>query len=431
MRSILYFGFLVNFSYLMLAIIRYVCICLDDGYRLRRYFRKKADCMMVSILSLLILIPAIIWAILLFYGSDATGRSWHLTFSHEQKTVVAFQDIGDRQERIKSPILLTMICIHLFQFMGTISVYCKILYAGYMSTTRVATRVVTDDNMNKKRETLNIHQVRKIRRFPYGNEPKNTRNDTSETQHAVKFTSSEMEPQRNRFPDSQIEGRDSSKNICIISNETPILKSLNSMSPAKPNTSGRGNNFQLLRSNTIAPVLKEHQFSVADEENIINANFHNNKSIPNSKGPNNDRLKQLNLNSKARRKRLRSKSMEVENLAGRKTIIQPKLGDRIVNIPYTNVVLCLSQKDIICTIGLSCQLASLIVTFILSIIGFRTSGKIITIYEFLVAYYCLEVALIINSVVDPILCLMFSSDFRDALKTTLCSCKLKRCNGRD
>ena len=102
---------------------------------------------------------------------------------------------------------------------------------------------------------------------------------------------------------------------------------------------------------------------------------------------------------------------------GRTTIIQPKFGDRVVNIPYTNVVLCVSHKDLICTIGLACQLSSLIITFILTIFAFRISGKIVTIYDFFRGYYCLEVALIINSVVDPIVCVVFSKNFRDAFKS--------------
>ena len=91
----------------------------------------------------------------------------------------------------------------------------------------------------------------------------------------------------------------------------------------------------------------------------------------------------------------------------------------MVNIPMTKAVICVSTKDIVCTASLSSQVASLIVTFILTIVGFRISGKIITIDTFLSAYYCLEVALIMNSIIDPMTCVLFSRNFRNTAINTL------------
>ena len=84
--------------------------------------------------------------------------------------------------------------------------------------------------------------------------------------------------------------------------------------------------------------------------------------------------------------------LNATNSEGRKTYLQPKLGDHIVNIPLSNIVFCVSQKDIVCTIGLSCQLTSLVLTFILTILGFQISGKIVPIDDFFPTYYCLEAA---------------------------------------
>ena len=109
------------------------------------------------------------------------------------------------------------------------------------------------------------------------------------------------------------------------------------------------------------------------------------------------------------------------NSEGQKTILQPKRGDRVVKIPYTNALLCISKKDVICTVGLACQLSSLITTFILTIFALRISGKIVTVYELFQGYYCLEVALIINSVVDPIVCVIFSKKFRNAFESMIMS----------
>ena len=119
-------------------------------------------------------------------------------------------------------------------------------------------------------------------------------------------------------------------------------------------------------------------------------------------------------------------SMEFVNSKGEKKIVQPKLGDRVINIPLTDTVLCISQTDVICTIGLSCQLLSLIATFILLIFGFRISGKIVTMNEFFTAYYCMQIALLLNSVIDPIVSVIFSTNFRDALKCLLRSHRLQK-----
>ena len=119
-------------------------------------------------------------------------------------------------------------------------------------------------------------------------------------------------------------------------------------------------------------------------------------------------------------------SMEFVNSKGEKKIVQPKLGDRVINIPLTDTVLCISRTDVICTIGLSCQLLSLITTFILLIFGFRISGKIVTMDEFFFAYYCMEIALLVNSVIDPIVSIIFSTKFRDALKGLIRSHRVQK-----
>ena len=70
--------------------------------------------------------------------------------------------------------------------------------------------------------------------------------------------------------------------------------------------------------------------------------------------------------------------------------LPPRTGTYMVNVPMTKVVICVSKQDIVCTASLSSQVASLIVTFILTIVGFSISGKIVTIDTFFSAYYCME-----------------------------------------
>ena len=66
-----------------------------------------------------------------------------LHFSPTNGTVFAFQHIARDQEQTRSPILITMICCHVLQLVITISFSCTIIYLSLVSTTKVATRVLT------------------------------------------------------------------------------------------------------------------------------------------------------------------------------------------------------------------------------------------------------------------------------------------------
>ena len=130
----------LHFSYLILATIRYVCVCHDSSHRLNRYLKNRPGLILVISLSLLILIPAIIWPVVMYYGSNVTGRAYHLKYSHLKSTIVAFQNVGDNQKDKRSIFRIVLICFYILQFLSTILLYLKILYTAYMSTTRVAVR---------------------------------------------------------------------------------------------------------------------------------------------------------------------------------------------------------------------------------------------------------------------------------------------------
>ena len=311
--------FFLTLSYLMLAIIRYSTICLDSGYRLHQYVTEKANWRTILLFSFLILVPAVIWPLIMFYGSDATGKAYHLQLSTPEMEVVAFQDIGEKRGQRRSPFLVLIICFHVIQFFGTITVYIKIIYIGYKSTTVVATREVEDETIVKETppKTINLGRANII----------NNNIELKEMNH-------------------------------IPANNQPGVK-------------------------TISHQVKEQDTNSTTREinpSSINRTF-----------------------------------LNTTHSGGRKTYLQPKKGDHVVHIPLSNIVFCVSQKDIVCTIGLFCQLTGLVLTFILTILGFRISGKIVPIDNFFPAYYCLESALIINSLIDPIICVAFSGNFRTAL----------------
>ena len=318
---------------------------------MNRYLKNRPGLILVISLSLLILIPAIIWPVVMYYGSNVTGRAYHLKYSHLKSTIVAFQNVGDNQQDKRSIFRIVLICFYILQFLSTILLYLKILYTAYMSTTRVAVRnAVGKDTIGLTDGETNAHVHVKGTRG--GTQTKNE-NDVIVDNISQRNTNKTFDIKMNNWANEEtIPDNNAAQNVTMVRK-----------------TTGKNKLIIAEERKTIRSVNKKH-----------------------------------------------GQSVEFVNSKGEKKIVQPKLGDRVINIPLTDTVLCISRTDVICTIGLSCQLLSLITTFILLIFGFRISGKIVTMNEFFAAYYCMEIALLVNSVIDPIVSVIFSTNFRDALK---------------
>ena len=336
---------------MILATIRYVCVCYDSSHRLNRYLKTRPGLTLVIILSLLILIPAIIWPVVMYYGSNVTGRAYHLKYSHLNSMIVAFQNVGDNRKDKRSIFRIVLICFYILQFVSTILLYLKILYTAYMSTTRVAVRNAVG------KDTIGI-----------------TDGETNARGHVKGARGGTRTKNQNEVRLDYISKHNTNKTADIEMNNWANEEIISDNNVAQNVTVAR-------------KTAGKGTLSIAEKRNAIR--------IVNKK---------------------HDQSLEFVNSKGEKKIVQPKLGDRVINIPLTDTVLCISRTDVICTIGLSCQLLSLITTFILLIFGFRISGKIVTMNEFFAAYYCMEIALLVNSVIDPIVSVIFSTNFRDALK---------------
>ena len=356
---------------------------MDDSFRLHRYLKREIDAAMIAVLSMVILIPAIIWLFVMFFGSDATGLPYHLQFSATKDTVVAFQNIVHDQKRTRSPILIALVCFHVLQFIGTIWFYFKILYLAYMSSTKVASRVEMEDGVDDPNNARLTNQVTLNERKKYNREEEDSINILGKELLAIETISSQIDQQDKRLQ------RDNGE--IYIADQNNKKTSLDE---------------KMIRG-TVEKTHTNKQFANAPN---VTSNI-----LLTSKGNTNCHQSVR----KTKNTHLKRHAFQRVSSDGRRLVIQPKLGDHVVNIPCTNVVVCISQKDIICTIGLACQLLSLIITFILTIFAFRISGKIVTVYEFFRSYYCLESALIINSVVDPIVCVVFSHNFREAFKNMM------------
>ena len=158
-------NFILHVSYLMLAIVRCVCVCYDDTFYLNRHLNKRPSASIVIILSLFILIPAVIWPLVMYYASNATGRAFHLKYSNSESTYMAFQNISRDKEERRSSILIALMSVYLLQFLITILLYLKILYTAYMSTTRVSVRPALEKPTIKQiHDAENTNEQAKVRR---------------------------------------------------------------------------------------------------------------------------------------------------------------------------------------------------------------------------------------------------------------------------
>ena len=99
--------------------------------------------------------------------------------------------------------------------------------------------------------------------------------------------------------------------------------------------------------------------------------------------------------------------------------VVPISGAKLVNIPLTSAVICVSRKDIICTTSLILQVICLIITYILSFNGFNISGKEVSLERYIWAIRFTELSMLMITMVDPITSMIFSSNYRSAAKSIL------------
>ena len=88
-------------------------------------------------------------------------------------------------------------------------------------------------------------------------------------------------------------------------------------------------------------------------------------------------------------------------------------------VPLTKVVLCLSNSDITCSISLTLQLICLCITHMLTVFSFKIAGQEVSLERYMLSVYSMEVAFLINTMVDPIVCIIFSSNYRNAAKAIM------------
>ena len=93
--------------------------------------------------------------------------------------------------------------------------------------------------------------------------------------------------------------------------------------------------------------------------------------------------------------------------------------NQLLKIPLSERVVYVSRKDIFCTSSLTLQILCLLMTHGLTIFAFKISGQKVSLRRFIFSYYAFELAFLINTMIHPLICILFSSNYRDAAKSII------------
>ena len=108
----------------------------------------------ICILLFSIMVPSILWTIMMYFGSDATGRLWYFKpqlNANESYSIVAFQDIHEHQRwNISKAVVITTVCLLALQFTLTLYFCAKISITSLMSTISIALKDSVDEELELK-----------------------------------------------------------------------------------------------------------------------------------------------------------------------------------------------------------------------------------------------------------------------------------------
>ena len=86
-----------------------------------------------------------------------------------------------------------------------------------------------------------------------------------------------------------------------------------------------------------------------------------------------------------------------------------------IPVPMTGATLTLSKKDIITTASLSAQLLVMILTLSMTVKAVKISGRRVIFDEWFSSWMCFLFAHTMTTLVDPLVCVICSSEYRNAL----------------
>ena len=372
------------------------------------------------------MIPSISWTVMMYFGSDATGRLWYFKpqiNGNESNSIVAFQDIQEHERlNVSKAVVITTACLLALQLTLTLYFCAKISMTSLRSTLSVALR----GGLNEEFELKDLHGFK----------------DNKDRENEPPCIRIERQLSVQRFAESVLNQMLKREGKC--SNEPDLDKDTNCDGKGLENKDNTSNvNVQgKIKANTQSDSEQANKgdvdaspyrddkdpdaiFTISSE--IVQSNddgplstdlFRLPKKDLNSSISEEDVIILSKLNSdisKTKRISKRRNKVLIPKVNDYKTVV-PISGAKLVHIPLTSAVICVSRKDIICSTSLILQVLCLLITYILSFTGFNISGKVVSLERYIWSIRFTELSLLMITMVDPIVCMIFSSNYRRAAR---------------
>ena len=407
---------------MLLALFRYITVCRSSNSRFTDYIKGKPSVPGVTLIFLAILTPAIIFAASMYFGISATGKMWNFVpipnspNSTDIISVMAFQNI-DKSKRGSGIIVVTIMSSLLgLQFLLTLFFYASICFNAYKSTINVALK-----NTYQEEQSITVSDD-----INEPNAKKESPNDDGSNGSMILEDVEDVDEvkdnqEKKDLDDTDLTNFDGPKEDNIQKNlkTSKEVYSIVKASSSKMNVTGttKSPNPKKEDPNAIFTICEETIYATdqGTTRYFIPGDSVKLKSVQNKKELSKDSLYNHTMRENSKKKR---RKVFLPTANDYKSNI-PISGAKLVNVPLTKVVLCLSRHDIVCTASLTSQILCLLITHVLTVVGFRISGQIVSIDAFAASTFAFEIAFLINTMVDPLICIIFSSRYRSAASDLL------------
>ena len=424
---------------MLLAFIRYVTVCLDNSSWWQKKVDTKPNIQIICVFLSAIVIPSILWTSTMYFGSDATGKLWYFKpqiNANESYSVIAFQAIQEHKRYNTSmAVVITTACLLSLQITITLYFCIKISLTSLRTTIAIALK----DNGSEEIELKEIGSSRvnaaEAQRVVSCSSTMQRRNSAQLFAKSVLNRMLERERKNKNDKNPGTDNHDSNEicftrdsNHCVLDydkrNKTNSSENIDEQVPKISVTDFKSDqcngaiNDITENPDAIFTISNEVIDLKDDDSKFTYLDTSSHLDLDSSIG-NEDILSHIDLDNTKTKKVLKRRKRKIFPKVNDYKPVVPISGAKLVNIPLTSAVICVSRKDIICTTSLVLQVVCLIITYILSFNGFNISGKEVPLESYIWAIRFIELSLLMITMVDPITSMIFSSNYRIAAKNIL------------
>ena len=383
---------------MMLALFRYLAVCHSTNSRFTDIVKGRPSTLGIILIFLGILVPAIIFSASMYFGISATGKMWSFMpilnppNSTDVITVMAYQHVDKNKRGSGTVVVIIMSCLLALQTLVTFFLYASICYTAYKSTMNVALK-----NNSQHEHSLNTthpmkHRTARKESSNQNNTPEDIELQDIKSADEVKFLPEKRDTDANNSKNSDGSKCNNIRENYNISNgpeskykvSCKAMDEIETKNPSQP-------------TNTDSDAIE-----VISVETV--------------------RVKDQGTSGGFEPCEKKKHKVFLPTADDYKSVI-PISGAKLVAVPLTKFVLCVSRHDIVCTASLTSQIVCLLITHVLTVFGFRISGEMVSIDAYDASTFAFEIAFLINTLVDPFICIIFSTSYRCAalefLKRTL------------